>query len=82
LLSSLAAVQFSMSVDSRSSSTEPPTPTSSTRLWQKPITWGSALQARFRHAQTEVLGYQGGPEQGQQGNRLTLQKSDAINVDV
>jgi hypothetical protein len=81
LLSSLAAVQFSMSVDSRRC-TEPPTPTSSTRLWQKPITWGSALQARFRHAQTEVLGYQGGPEQGQQGNRLTLQKSDAINVDV
>ncbi len=70
-----------MSVDSRRSSTEP-TPTSSTRLWQKPITWGSALQARFRHAQTEVLGQQGGPEQGQQGNRLTLQKSDAINVDV
>jgi hypothetical protein len=55
LLSSLVAVQFSMSVDRRRSSTEPPTPTSSTRLWQKPITWISALQARFRHAQTEVL---------------------------
>jgi hypothetical protein len=57
LLSSLVAVQFSMSVDRRRSSTEPPTPTSSTRLWQKLITWGSALQARFRHAQTEVLSY-------------------------
>jgi hypothetical protein len=55
LLSSLAAVQFSMSVDSRRC-TEPSTPTSSTRLWQKTITWESALQARFRHAQTEVLG--------------------------
>ena len=28
-------------------------------------------QARFRHAQTEVLGQQGGPEQGQQGKRAT-----------
>ncbi len=28
-------------------------------------------RGRFRHAQTEVLGQQGGPEQGQQGNRAT-----------
>ena len=70
-----------MSVDSRRC-TEPPTHTSSTRLRQKLITWESAHQAGFRHAQTEVLGQQGGPEQGQQGNRLTLQKSDGINVEV
>ncbi len=52
----------------RSCSTEPPTPTSSTRLWQKPIRWGSALQTRFRHAQAKGLGQQCGQSRG---NRAT-----------